>query len=196
MPSGEASIKAAWDGQELHRAATLILEAYGRELLEFLIATARSEVDGSEAFSIFTEQLWKGLPRFRWDASARTWSYTLARRALSRVRRDPHRKSDRAVSLADVPEVAQAAQRVRTATISYLKSEVKDRVALLRDQLDPDDQALLILRIDRKLSWREVAMAFADEDGLDDVELTRRSAALRKRFERIKEQLKRLVDAV
>lgn len=193
--TGEAQIRAACERGQWHEAATQVLQCYGRELLEFLIATARSEVDGSEAFSIFTEQLWKGLPRFRWEATARTWSYTLARRALSRVRRDPHRKSDRAVSLAHVPEVAELAQRVRSATLSYLKSEVKDRVALLRDQLDPDDQALLILRIDRKLSWRDVAMALADEeDGdLDAAELTRRSAAMRKRFERIKDQLKRLL---
>ncbi|MGE3766565.1 MAG: RNA polymerase sigma factor [Kofleriaceae bacterium] len=190
----EAPIRAACGAQDWSRAATLVVELYGRELLEFLVATARSEVDGAEAFSIFTEQLWTSLPKFRWAASARTWCYTLARRALARVRRDPHRKSDRAVAIDDAP-VAAMVQKVRTDTLSYLRSAVKDRVVTLRDQLDPDDQALLILRIDRKLSWREVAMAFADEDDepLDPAELGRRSAAMRKRFERIKDELRRLV---
>lgn len=191
----EAPLRAACERQAWNEATTLILELYGRELLEFLIATARSEVDGSEAFSIFTEHLWKGLPRFRWTASARTWCYTIARRALSRLRRDPHRKSDRAVPLGDSPEVAALAHRVRTETLSYLRSAAKDRVAELRDDLDPDDQALLILRIDRKLAWRDVALAFADEDDLDPAELTRRTAAVRKRFERIKQELKRKMGA-
>lgn len=172
----------------------MIVERYGRELLEYLVAIARSEADGADAFSQFTEDLWRGLPRFRWQASARTWSYTLARHALSRLRRDPHRRAGRAVALSDAPEVARAADQVRTHTITFLRTAVKDRVAALRDELSPEDQAILILRIDRKLEWRDVARALADEgEELDDVEVTRRSAALRKRFERIKNDLKKLV---
>ncbi len=191
----EAPIRAlcaagAWDG-----AATMVVERYGRELLEYLVAIARSEADGADAFSQFTEDLWKGLPRFRWQASARTWSYTLARHALSRLRRDPNRRPGRAIALSDAPEVARAAEAVRSRTISYLRTEVKDQVAALRDQLSPEDQAILILRIDRKLEWRDVARALADEpDPLGDAEIARRSAALRKRFERIKNDLKALVE--
>ncbi len=190
----EAPIRDACGAEEWSRAATLVVELYGRELLEFLVATARSEVDGAEAFSIFTEQLWKSLPRFRWSSSARTWCYTLARRALARVRRDPHRKSDRAIAIDDAP-VAAMVHKVRTDTLSFLRSAVKDRVVALRDQLDPDDQALLILRIDRKLAWRDVAIAFAEEEDepLEPAEVARRAAAMRKRFERIKDELRRLV---
>ncbi|KAB2892705.1 MAG: DUF3419 family protein, partial [Kofleriaceae bacterium] len=66
----------------------------------------------------------------------------------------------------------------------------------LRDELSPEDQAILILRIDRQLEWRDVVRALADEeDGdLSDAEITRRSAAVRKRFERIKNDLKKLVE--
>jgi RNA polymerase sigma-70 factor (ECF subfamily) len=192
----EAPLQVLCDAQQYDAAATQIIQRYGRELLEYLVAIARSEADGADAFSQFTLDLWKGLPRFRWQASARTWCYTLARHALARVRRDPARRPGRAIALTDAPEVAKAADQIRTSTINYLRTEVKDKVAALRDELSPEDQAILILRIDRKLEWRDVARALADEeDGeLADAEITKRSAALRKRFERIKNDLKRLVE--
>jgi RNA polymerase sigma-70 factor (ECF subfamily) len=192
----EAPLQALCDAQQYDAAATQIIQRYGRELLEYLVAIARSEADGADAFSQFTLDLWKGLPRFRWQASARTWCYTLARHALARVRRDPARRPGRAIALTDAPEVAKAAEQIRTSTINYLRTEVKDKVAALRDELSSEDQAILILRIDRKLEWRDVARALADEeDGeLTDAEITKRSAALRKRFERIKNDLKKLVE--
>jgi RNA polymerase sigma-70 factor (ECF subfamily) len=77
-----------------------------------------------------------------------------------------------------------------------LRTEVKDRVAQLRDELSPEDQAILILRIDRKLEWRDVVRALADEgekgEELSDAEVTKRSATLRKRFERVKDRLRKL----
>lgn len=194
--ANEAPIKAACKAGKLDSAATQVLDLYGRELLEYLVAIARSEADGADAFSQFTLDLWKGLPKFRWQASARTWCYTLARHALARVRRDPARRPGRAIALSDAPELAKAAEQVRTRTLSYLRTEVKDRVAALRDELSPEDQSILILRIDRKLEWRDVVRALAEEDEgeLSDAEVTKRAAALRKRFERIKNDLKKLVE--
>jgi RNA polymerase sigma-70 factor, ECF subfamily len=188
----EAMIRARHVEGDMAGAATAILDKYGRELLEYLVATARSEVDGSEAFARFAEAMWQGLPRFRWDASARTWCYVLARRALARIRRDESRRPGRPIAMDDAPAVAQVAEKVKSETLWYLRSEVRDRVAALREALDPDDQAILILRIDRGLDWREVAIALADEgdDAADEAELTRRTAAIRKRFERIKKQLR------
>jgi RNA polymerase sigma-70 factor, ECF subfamily len=65
------------------------------------------------------------------------------------------------------------------------------RVAKLRAELDPEDQTLLILRVNRQLPWRDIARIMTDEgDASDDDELKRRAAALRKRFERLKEELR------
>jgi RNA polymerase sigma-70 factor (ECF subfamily) len=198
----EAPIRALCEASQFDAATTRIVERYGRELLEYLVAIARSEADGADAFSQFTLDLWKGLPRFRWQASARTWCYTLARHALGRVRRDPARRAGRAIALSDAPEVARAAEQLRTRTLPYLRTDVKDRVAALREELTPEDQAILILRIDRRLEWREVARALAEEGeegdsgaSLSDAEVTRRAAALRKRFERIKHDLKRRIES-
>lgn len=193
-PDPEAELHALCDEQRWSEAATAIFERYGRELMTYLVAIARSETDAGDAFSQFTEDLWRGLPRFRWQSTARTWCYTLARNALFRVRRSLRRRGGPAIAISDAPAVAQAANQVRTATLTYLRTQVKDEVAALREQLTPDDQAILILRIDRKLPWLDVARALAGEEELPDDELTRRSATLRKRFGRIKSDLKKLLE--
>lgn len=189
----EAELRALCAEQRWRDAATWIVQRYGRELLTYVVAIGRSEADGAEAFSQFTEDLWRGLPRFRWQSAARTWCYTLARNALFRVRRTARRGAP-VVALSDAPEVGAVAEQVRSATITYLRTQVKDAVAELRERLAPDDQAILILRVDRKLSWLDVARALAGEDELADAELGRRSAALRQRFGRIKSDLKKMLE--
>lgn len=189
--AAEDAIRGHHDRGELEAAATLAIETYGSEIFGFLHAVARDEDLAAEAFSTFAEDLWKGLSRFRWEASLRTWAYALARNALHRVRRDPQRRPARNVALSDAPAVAAAA---RTATRPYLRTDVKDQFATLREQLDPDDHALLILRIDRKLSWRDIARAMPG-DADEDADLERRAATLRKRFERAKAQLRQLAVA-
>lgn len=188
----EAELRGLCETQRWRAAATWIVQRYGPELASYLVAIARSEADGADAFSQFTEDLWRGLPQFRWQSSARTWCYTLARNALFRSRRTARRRTPM-VALSDAPEVAQLAEQVRSRTITYLRSQVKDAVAELRERLDPDDQAILILRVDRKLAWLDVARALAGEDELSDAELARRSAALRQRFARIKSDLKKML---
>ena len=71
-PDGlEDQIRVATEAKDWPRAATLALEGYGPEVLGFLVTLTRSAVDASEAFSIFSEGVWRGLPKFRWEASFR-----------------------------------------------------------------------------------------------------------------------------
>jgi RNA polymerase sigma-70 factor (ECF subfamily) len=172
-------------------ATTRAIELYGAELYGFLHALAREEDTAAEAFSVFTEDLWKGLPKFRWESSLRTWAYALARNALHRVRRDPARRPGRNIPLSQVGALSGLAEVVRSVTSPHLRTEVKDRFARLREQLDPDDHALLILRVDRKMSWREIARAMPAEPG-GEQDLEKRAATLRKRFERAKSMLRDL----
>ncbi len=64
----------------------------------------------------------------------------------------------------------------------------KTELRTLREKLSENDQLLLILRVDRDLSWEEVARALAEEQDADPS--PREIAALRKRFERLKDKLK------
>lgn len=170
-------------------AAAAAIELYGGEVLGFLHAVARDEDLAGEAFSAFSEDLLRGLPGFRWDASLRTWAYALARNALHRLRRDPRRRARNNVPLSGAVDVSAMVEQVRTATLPYLRTSVKDEVRRLREALDPDDHALLVLRIDRKMSWKDIARALPGEAGED---VDRRAATLRKRFERAKTMLREL----
>jgi RNA polymerase sigma-70 factor (ECF subfamily) len=175
-----------------HRGATtLTIERYGPEILGYLVAVARTESDATEAFSVFSEDLWRGIAGFRWEASMRTWAYTLARNALRRLARDPHRKA-RKVPLSQSPEVFDLAEKVRTRTMEYLRTEIKDQIAELRKALDPEDQTLFVLRISRNMSWDEIARVMNEGSELDDAGVKRASAKLRKRFERAKNTLAEL----
>ena len=158
----------------------------------YLSAAASHELDAEHAFSRFCEALWHGLPRFRFASSRRTWAYVVARHALADVARGPERRRQ-VVSPSEAPELAQVAAAVRSSTMTFMRTETKSEVARLRESLEPDDRTLLILRVDRNTTWEEIARVLLDEDGEpEDAEIRRRSAALRKRFERIKARLVKL----
>ena len=188
----EARIKAACAASTYGEAATVAVRGFGPELVGYLAAVTRSESDAAEIFSALCEDMWKGLPGFRWDCSFRTWAYTLARHAWLRYARDPLRRRGRAIPLESASEVFAIADEVRTRTLDYLRTEVKDRVAALRDKLDPEDQTLLLLRVNRKLAWRDIARILSEDEDFGDAALAKKAAALRKRFERIKEALREM----
>jgi RNA polymerase sigma-70 factor, ECF subfamily len=192
----EEAIRAHHARGDLGAAATLAVETYGPEIYGFLRAIARDDAVADDAFSTFAEHLWRGLAGFRWEASLRTWAYALARNALHRVRRDPARRAERNLALSRAGADLRAVV-TRTATSPFLRTDVKDRFATLRERLDPDDHALLILRIDRRMSWRDIAGAMPGppDAPTDDTAVARRAAALRKRFERAKAELKQLAAA-
>ena len=187
----EVELKGLCDAGDYPAATTLTIEKYGPEILGYLVAVARTDSDASDAFSLFSEDLWRGIEGFRWEASMRTWAYTLARNALRRLVRTPDRKA-RKVPLSRSPEVFDVAQKIRTETMDYLRTEVKDRVAELRKELDPEDQTLFVLRISRQMSWTEIARVMTEEGEPDEDEVKRLSAKYRKRFERAKNTLAEL----
>lgn len=192
-PALEAQLRALCDAGDKQRAATLLLEGYGREILGFLIVRMRDESAASDAFSIFAEDLWRGLPGFGWRCSARVWAYTLARHAASRYLRDARRRRARNLPLSAAGALSQIEQQVRTETRSAARTEKRHRIAQLRERLPADDQALLILRIDRKLAWAEIAqiMLHAGEVTADAV-LQQEAVRLRKRYQAAKSRLRKL----
>lgn len=188
----EAELQKLHAAGDFGAAATLALRHYGPEVLGFLVAVRRDAQAAAEIFSQFCEDLWVGLPRFAWHSSFRTWAYTLARHAFVRHGKDPFGRRRRPLS--EQPHLSALEQQIRTRTLTYLRTETKHRVARLRERLEPDEQALLILRVDRGLAWREIALVMAEGEGGPDVDAAR-AAALRKRFERIKAKLKALLEA-
>jgi RNA polymerase sigma-70 factor, ECF subfamily len=189
-PSGvESSILAACKRGDHAAATTIVVESYGPEILGFLTALLQDAGAADDVFSVFCEDVWRGIGGFGWRCSARCWCYTLARNGAMRFLASPHERSARYLPLSSAPEIAQVAAQVRsTSTAKHLRSEVKSRIRQLREQLPLEEQMLLILRVDKDLRWDEIARVLGNE-GED---LARVSARARKRFQVVKDKLKRL----
>src|SRR6185436_2450489 len=105
----------------------------------------------------------------------------VARNAGNRYATSPHLRPARNVTLSGKESLSQMVDRMRSATEVHLRTDVKGKVRALRDRLDPEDQTLLILHVDRRLSWRELAMVMhADGERLESDALDREMARLRK----------------
>ena len=164
-------------------AATLLLEGYGPQILGFLYGVMGDYDTAGDAFGQFSEDLWSGLPAFKWRSSARTWAYTVARNASRRYHRSAYEKRRKRAATGQLQDVAH---RVATRTLKFMKTDIKDRFRELRQGLSELDRTVLILRIDRKLSWQEVAEVLAGEGEAASV------AALKMRFKRLKTKLRDL----
>lgn len=187
----EAEIRRLWEASDMAGAVTSALRGYGPEILGVLLAVTRSEDDAHEAFAQFSEDLWKGIEAFAWRSSFRTWAYSIAHHASVRVRSATHRRAGRNVPISQTSVASHIAAEVRERTLPYLKTDVKDKFAQLREELAPDDQLLLILRVDKQMAWGEI-VGILDGEGADKSEqaLKRRAATLRKRFQLLKEQIR------
>jgi RNA polymerase sigma-70 factor (ECF subfamily) len=182
----EQRIAELLDQGDRATAATLAVRGYGPQILGYLQAVLRSSEDGAEAFSLFCEHLWVGIDSYRRRSTFKAWAYTVAWHAALRVVQDPERKRQRPLA---TNQAEKLAEEVRSRTAPHLLTANKDRLAELRQALDPAEQTLLILRLDRGLSWSEIGEVLAAEGNETN------EAALRKRFERIKERLRVLAIA-
>lgn len=179
----ETSIRSDLERGDNDAAITKAIQGYGPELLGFLVGVMGDETTAAEAFSVFSEDLVRGIGRFRWKSSFRVWAYVLARNAANRYYRDPFlRRSEHL----QTSEFSKVIDETRTKTLRFLKTEVKDGVARIRERLSPDERTLLILHIDRGMNLKEVANVMST--GGEPIN----HATLRKRFQRIKDKIGRI----
>ncbi|MBS2021888.1 MAG: sigma-70 family RNA polymerase sigma factor [Deltaproteobacteria bacterium] len=157
------------------------IRGYGPQILGWLVVVHGDEDEAADVFAAFAEDVVTGIESFRGASSFRVWAYAVAWRASQRYRRDAFRRHTRGLMTS---EASQLAEEVRSSLGTRLDRSA--RVARLREQLSPEDQALITLRFDRELSWTEVAEALSAEGEVVT------EAALRKRFERLKDTLRAL----
>jgi RNA polymerase sigma-70 factor, ECF subfamily len=183
----EAAAREAHGSGDLEGSVRVGLSHYRAEVYSFLCARLRSEADAHEVFAQTSEDVWRGIASFRWQCSFRTWLYTLARHAAVRFERSPANRAELRQSLSRAPE---AIERERSRTRPYLRTDAKDRLSQLRETLTPDEQSLLVLRVDRDLSWEEVARVLCDDADADDVSIRRHAVNLRQRFRQLTERIR------
>lgn len=193
----ETKLRVAFDAEDYDAAATLFIEAYGGEILGFLASRLHSPSDAAEVFSIFAEEFWRGLPNFQWRTSMRSWAYTLARNAAYQYCHDPGRRLVRAATFSSKDSrFAQAVTQIRAATQLHLRTEIKTQMRNLYKKLPDDDQTLLFLRIDRQMSWQEIAIVISGKgEDMEEDEAKQEANRLRQLFHVIKQRLRELAIA-
>jgi RNA polymerase sigma-70 factor (ECF subfamily) len=179
----EQRVAAQLAAGDYRAAATETIRGYGPRILGYLYRLLRNESDAADAFSLFAEQVWRGMPGFEGRSSVKTWAFKAGWSAAMKVRDDGwHRLRERLSTSA----ASKLAEEVRTQTAVRIERQRRE-LELLREELSDEEQTLLVLRLDQQLSWDEVAEVLSREGA--PVE----PAALRKRYERIKERLAVLV---
>ena len=181
-------VRASWEAGEFDAATTQAIQTYGQEVFAFLVSRERADDRASEVFAEACEDLWRSMPDFQWRCSMRTWFYRLSRNAAVRYGKRPINQSARRVRMSQISEIVG---KVRSRTLEHMRSEVKDELHKLREKLSAEDQALLVLRIDRQLSWNDIARVVSDEPAdVSDKQLVRASAKVRQRFQKLKTRLR------
>jgi RNA polymerase sigma-70 factor (ECF subfamily) len=160
-------------------AATVALRHYGPRILRYLGALLRAESDAGEAFSVVAEQVWKGLPGFEWRSSLQTWMFRVAWFAALNLKREGWNRLGRPFATG---EATALAEDIRTKSVVRVERQ-RQALDRLRESLTDEEQSLLSLRVDQGLAWEEIAGVLSAEG--ESIE----PAALRKRFERLKDRL-------
>ena len=162
----------------------MALEALGPEVHRFLGSALGDDVRTDDAFAETSERFWRSLARFEWRCSLRTWLYVIARREASRVRSGEQKRARGRVRISELADlIAKVTSKSRTGGTR------RTAIARLRDELPADDRDLLILRVDRELSWEEIACAFLEDEAAPAESVTREAARLRKRFQLVKDRI-------
>lgn len=176
----EAEVRALLRRSDTAAAATLAIRARGSEILRFLTSLLDDPEAAGDAFSLFAERLWSTLDRFAWRCSLRSWCFRLARNAAMDLKRGA-RPRGREIPLSEASEIERLAANVRTETASVLR-HAQSELDALRATLSEEDRLLLILRLEQKLAWLDLARVFLGDDATDE-DLRRESGRLRKRFQ-------------
>ena len=179
---GLERFSALHEAHDFSGAARVALELLGPRVLRYLRSVLRNEADAADAFSIFAEHLWLGLPSFRHEAPLQTWAFRIAHHAALNLRDEAFRRLACPLPSGEASELAAA---IREGSVDE-GEEARQALDRLRALLTLEEQSLLALRVDQELPWAEVAAVLSRGGRHLDVN------AVSKRFERLRERLQEL----
>ena len=186
MEALEAEIGHLLETNDLPSAAAAIVRGYGPAILGYLAALARDEDRADDVFSQFCEDLWRGLPGFRRDASVRTWTYKLAWHAWLRNEREAYHRRGRPFASEEISRLA-AEVRFDHRAAPEIRGKGCGR-ALARAVGPGRADAPRSAGQSRACPWSEVAAVMSTpEEHLD-------AQTVAKRFQRVKGRLRKLAE--
>lgn len=185
-PPSEAAVREALARDDARRGIETTVALYGAEVFGFVSGVIDDPAAAHNIYLRFAERLRRHLALFRWHCSLRTWCYALARRETA-----DHR--DRAAG--PRPSVPPSSPGVARASVDSLGAwttggpTLRGGIDILRAELAPEDREILVLRVDRSFSWRDVALTSLDDASEGDIQ--REAERLAVRFAAIKDALAR-----
>lgn len=163
-----------WEG-----ASALALAELGPEIFGFLTALHPPPGDARLVFEKFSERLSRRLPTFDWTCSLRTWAYKQARQTSLDFRPG----TEPTVELEG--GVSRVIGQVLRATGVVHSPEVDSN----RAALTPDERVLILLRVDKKLTWDELVVVLHDDVPPDEQARAAAVATLKSQFRIAKDKL-------
>jgi len=185
----EEQIRELHAGRAFDRAAAIAIKRYGSELQGWLANSVRDQTAAREIYSACLEQFWKALPQFRFEASIRTLFYRIARNATYRYFCGRQREDwvfDSQLVIRPVHD--------RSETRPWFRTDVKHKLRDICERLTIKQRMVLTLRVEKQMSWTDIARVMNQgEAWLNDDTLRREAATLRQQFRRLKHELRRML---
>jgi RNA polymerase sigma-70 factor (ECF subfamily) len=181
--SAERDIQSALEAGAAAAAAANALRAYDAEVFGFLLGALESPAIARDVYVRVSHRVEKEIERFAWRCSLRTWIYTIARHEI-RYQRGRSTEPDRGAA----PLSVALPDPVTTAP--FRRVGIRAAIAALRSGLSLEDREILILRIDRRFEWRDLALTSLGA-GASPQDILCESARLRARLEQIRGELAR-----
>lgn len=160
-------------------AFAAILLIHEPEVRGYFIKLLGDRDRADDVFGEFRATLLESLPRYRSECGVRTWTYIIMRTALNNYLRTPENDLARRERMSNLPE-PEAREHDRTRP--YLKTAIKRRTRELWKLLDEEDQTILVLVVDRTMTYEQVARVLLGPD--HDAE------AVRKKVDVIKQRIR------
>jgi RNA polymerase sigma-70 factor, ECF subfamily len=179
----ERAVRAAMRAGAIGDAAQEALRLYGDEVYGFLLGVMDSSGAARDVYARVGERVARALGGFAWRCSLRAFLYAIARQEIGR-------DDEGAAATGADPASCSVVLPDPTTTVPRRRVAVKAAIAALRSRLPREDRAVLILRIDRRFGWRDLAITSLGE-GASPSDLSQESHRLRERLQHIREELAR-----
>jgi DNA-directed RNA polymerase specialized sigma24 family protein len=162
-------------------AARQALQTHGPELFGFLIGVLDDVNLARTLYGDVGQRAASEIEAFRWRCTLRLWLYGLGRRELR----------DRRLRRRGVPAARPRPGSDPAVTLSRRRTELTGAIAAIRHALTEEEREILILHVDRRLDWDDLAVTSLGEDA-SRADVSSEAKFLRERMNAILERVERV----
>jgi len=178
----DARVVSLLEAGDPRTAATLAIDEYGGGVRRFLSSALADPTLADDGHALFCECVWRAIGSYAGRSSVRVWCFGVACNVVHRLRDDAWRRRARRLSTGTQARLPAPSAQVDDDDDARRRASA---LAEVRRELSDADRMLLALRAERDLDWESVqAMMHLGGHRASVV-------ALRKRYERLRERLRR-----